>query len=312
MAAATARPDADDVPYEYSPITQRPRLVWPRSCRVAFVVTLYLEYWEPIAAGHGLRDPRLRGALGRVSPDYLTLTRREYGNRVGVFRVLDVLDEYRLPATVALSRGAAERYPRLVAACLDRGYEFAAHGGAVGEMIHSGLTEAEETQAIRESADAVAMATGQPPTGWIGQDYGESARTPGLAARAGLSWIMDWSNDDQPYWMSTKPPLVSIPNHSQWDDVQLLAVGGLAVARYPALIRDAFDTLWQEGAGSGRIMQLGLHPWVFGEPHRIRYLDTALAEIARFRDVWATTGGEVARWFTAQSRSQSRSAPRGS
>lgn len=285
--------------YQYSPIIRRPGRTWPGACRVALVITLYLEYWEPAGAGQGLRDPRLQGPLGAVSPDYLTLTRREYGNRVGVFRVLEVLARHRLPVTVALSSGAASRYPRLVGACLERGYEFAAHGGRAGELLHQNVSEQQELTEIRDAVAAVTMAAGQAPTGWISQDFSESARTPYLIAREGLSWLMDWSNDDQPYWMATDPPLVSLPNHSQWDDVQLLELARLPVTSYPGLIREAFSTLWHEGAGGSRIFQLGVHPWVFGEAHRIRYLAEALASIASRHGVWAATAGDVARWFTS-------------
>jgi allantoinase len=283
--------------YQYSPIIRRPSLAWPGSCRVALVVTLYLEYWQPAGVGEGLRDPRLHGPLGAVSPDYLTLTRREYGNRIGVFRVLEVLGSHGLPVTVALSSGAAKRYPRVVDACLERGYEFAAHGGQAGELLHENMSEGEELAVIREAVAAVTAAADRPPTGWISQDYGESTRTPRLLAKEGLDWVMDWSNDDQPYWMATQPRLVSLPNHSQWDDVQLLELGRLPIARYPALIREALGTLWREGRGSGRVFQLGVHPWVLGEPHLIRYLAEALAGIVSHRGVWAATAGEVARWF---------------
>jgi hypothetical protein len=103
---------------------------------------------------------------------------------------------------------------------------YAAHGGRAGELIHQNMSEQQELTEIRDAVAAVTMAAGQAPTGWISQDYSESARTPYLIAREGLNWVMDWSNDDQPYWMATEPLLVSLPNHSQWDDVQRSVAGG--------------------------------------------------------------------------------------
>ena len=292
-------PGMDHWLYPYSALPHRPKLAWPGGARVALVVTLYLEHWEFEAPKEAVRDPRFVGEFGAFSPDYRSYTQREYGNRVGIFRLLEVLLKHRLPVTVALGAEAAKRYPQLVEACHERGYEFAAHGSFATRMLHGKLSEAEERAEIAASIAAVERAAGHRPTGWISQDYGESARTPGLVAEAGLDWLMDWPNDDQPFWINPEKPIVSIPNHNEWDDVQLLWLRRVPTPRYPELIAEAFDTLWTEGAASGRVMQLGLHPWVFGQAHRIRYLDEALTRIAYRREVWRTTAHELAHWFKA-------------
>lgn len=301
----TREPGMDHRHYGFSALPQRPKLYLPNGARVALLVTLYLEHWEFRAPKDAVRDPRFVGEFGSFEPDYRSYTAREYGNRVGVFRLLDVLVKHRVPVTVALGAEAARRYPALVEAARERGYEFAAHGSSATRMLHGKLSEAAERQEIADAMAAVKQASGAAPTGWIGQDFGESARTPGLVAEAGLDWLMDWPNDDQPYWINPPKPIVSIPNHNEWDDVQLLWLRRVPSQRYPALIAEAFDTLWQEGAASGRVMQVGLHPWVFGQAHRIRYLDEALTAIAHRREVWRTTAGELARWFKANA-----SAPR--
>jgi len=294
------RPGMDHGHYAYSAMPHRPKLALPGGARVALLVTLYLEHWEfQAAAADSVRDPRFVGEFGSYSPDYRSFTQREYGHRVGVFRVLDVLLKHRLPVTVALGAEAARRYPPLVETCRERGYEFAGHGSVANRMLHGKMTEAQERQEIAAALDAVEQAAGARPTGWIGQDYGESVRTPSLLAEAGLDWLMDWPNDDQPYWINPARPIVSLPNHNEWDDVQMLWLRRVPTPRYPALIAEAFETLWHEGAGSGRVMQIGLHPWVFGQAHRIRYLDEALTAIAHRRQVWAATAHEVARWFKA-------------
>jgi peptidoglycan/xylan/chitin deacetylase (PgdA/CDA1 family) len=285
--------------YAFSPLPRRPKLAWPDSHRVALLVTLYLEHWEFQAPKDAVRDPRYVGEFGGYDPDFRSYTQREYGNRVGVFRVLDVLLKHRLPVTVALGAGAARRYPPLVEICHERGYEFAAHGSFATRMLHQKLDEATERREIGDAIAAVERATGARPSGWIGQDYGESTRTPALVAEAGLDWLMDWPNDDQPYWINPDKPIVSIPNHNEWDDVQLLWLRRIGMPRYPALIADAFERLWVDGAQSGMVMQIGLHPWLIGQAHRIRYLDQALGAIAGRRQVWRTTAGEVARWYKA-------------
>ncbi len=284
----------DHALYAYSPLPTRPRFVWPDGARVASCVVLYLEHWELEPPADAVRDPRFKDIYGTFTPEYRAYTWREYGNRIGVFRVLDLLDRYGLKANVAAGSAVAEFYPALIDACLDRGAEFIAHGNHATRMLTSRMSEAEERDFIAASIDALHRATGTRPEGWAGQDYGESTRTPSLLAEAGLTHVIDWPNDDQPYAMTIGRPFISIPNQSEWDDVQLLWHRRLLTPRYPEIIGEAFETLWEEGAVSGRFFALHLHPWLIGMPHRIRYLDEALRNLAAYDQVWRTTTGEVA------------------
>ncbi len=293
-------PGMDHGHYAYSALPERPPLRWPEGARVAFWIALYLEYWELDPPSGSVRDPRFAGEFGSFDPDYRSYSQREYGNRVGIFRVLEVLDRHGLRATVAANAAALERYPYLVEACRSRGWEFAAHGSHASRMISSRMNEADERAHIEGALAAVEGATGRRPAGWIGQDYGESAVTPALLAEAGLDYVADWPNDDQPYLMSGARPLVSIPNQAEWDDVQLLWLRRVAMPRYPQLVAEAFDTLYEEGASSGRIFGLGIHPWVLGQAHRIRYLDEALTRIAGRDHVWQASAAEIAEWYRAQ------------
>ena len=126
----------------------------------------------------------------------------EYGNRVGVFRVLDTLQRHGFKPTIAMDRLTAEHYPFLVRHCVARGFEFIAHGVSVNRMITSRMPEQEEREYIRTSVDALTRATGKAPSGWLGPEYGESANTPGLLAEAGIRYVCDWVNDEQPYMPS--------------------------------------------------------------------------------------------------------------
>ncbi len=119
-------------------------------------------------------------------------------------------------------RVAAERYPYLIEQFKKRKYEFIAHGHSANRMITSKMSEAEEKAEIAEAIGAIEKAAGVRPTGWLGQDYGESQRTPQLLADAGLDYVLDWPNDDQPYPMKVGKPFVSLPNQPEWDDVQQL------------------------------------------------------------------------------------------
>jgi len=292
--AVRRAPGMDHDHYTYSALPGRPPLRWPDGARVAMAVVVHLEHWELDPPASALRDPRFRDPFGDFRPDYRTYTIREYGNRVGIFRIFDALDRHGIRATVAANASACARYPFLVEECRRRGWEFAAHGTHATRMVSSRMSEAEERAVIERSIAAITDATGDRPRGWVAQDFGETERTPRLLAEAGFRYLADWPNDDQPYRMTTSPPLVSIPYQAEWDDVQLLWCRRVPTPRYPALVEEAFAELHREGADSGRSFVLGLHPWLFGMPHRIRYLNAALDRLAAFDSVWRATLGEIA------------------
>ncbi|EDP65342.1 chitooligosaccharide deacetylase [alpha proteobacterium BAL199] len=287
-------PGMDHDLYPFSALPNRPPMSWPNGARVAFAVILHLEHWELDPPAAAVRDPRFKDPMGDFRPDFRAYTLREYGNRVGIFRIFDALDRHGIRPTVAVNAAACERYPFLIEECRRRGWEFAAHGTHATRMVTAKLTERQERDLIEKAIAAVADATGSRPRGWVAQDYGETVRTPQLLAEAGLEYVADWPNDDQPYRMTTKPSLISIPSQAEWDDVQLLWHRRVFTQRYPALIEEALSVLHAEGASSGRYFGLGIHPWLFGMPHRIRYLNEALDRIADFDGLWQATLGEVA------------------
>ena len=280
--------------YDFVPFPKRPRLNWPGNARVASFVLLHLEYWELMPDEASVRDPRHVGEFGSFTPDYRTWTQRDYGNRVGIFRVLDVLDRYQIRAGVAVNALAAERYPYLIEQFKRRKYEFIAHGHSANRMISSKMSEAEEKAEIANSIAAIEKAAGVRPTGWLGQDYGESRRTPQLLADAGLDYVLDWPNDDQPYPMKVGRKFVSMPSQPEWDDVQQLWLRRIPTTRYPDLVGEAFELLHHEG---GQVFSLSIHPWLMGMAHRIRYLDEALRRIERFGNVWHATPAEIAKHY---------------
>ncbi len=277
--------------YRFSPLPQRPPLTWPNGARVACHVTLYIEHWELAPPPGCVKDQRFLSEFGPYEPDYRTWTQREYGNRVGIFRVLEVLDRHGIRASVAIGASACERYPQLVAEIVRRGWEILAHGTHATRIISSKMTDAEQRAYIAESISAVTRATGTAPRGWLGQDQGEAANTPALLAEAGIDYLVDWSNDDQAYLM--RPGLVSIPHQIDWDDIVLFWLRRVETWRYPALVEEAARTLADEG---GRNFGLSIHPWLFGMAHRIRYLDEALTRILAIDGLWQATTGDIALW----------------
>ena len=162
-------------------------------------MTLVLDYWEVNPPPDASPDPRIVSPLGKFFPDWLTWSQREYGARVGIFRVLDVLDRFGVTPSVALGAAAAKRYPELVDELVRRNACFMAHGTYATRRISSRMSEAEERAYIAESRDAVQGAAGAAPLGWCGQDFNQSDRTPALLAEAGFTYTTDWASDDRPF-----------------------------------------------------------------------------------------------------------------
>ena len=298
---AERKPGMDNDHYDWSPITTRPTLTWPADARVALCVILNLEHYE-WSMPEGWFQPPAPGGLGRGTfPDLRSYSHHEYGNRVGIFRVLDILDRYGIPPTIAMDTTVAKNYPFLIEQCRKRGAEFIGHGQTVNRMITSNMSEEEERQYIHESVAAVEEATGVRPVGWLGPEYGESTRTPGLLAAEGIRYVCDWPNDEQPYPMKVaEGNLFSLPVHVEVEDLFTQWNRGVSIMHYSQMIRDTFDGLYADGAETGRTLVLSLHPWLIGQPFRSKYLDMALAHISRPAGVWKATGKQIIDWYEAQ------------
>ncbi len=295
---AERRPGMDHEHYDWSPIGGRRALRWPEDARVALCVIVNLEHmeWNP---SQGSYTSTLAGGLGRRNfPEYAMLSHRDYGHRVGIFRVLDVLEGHGIRATIAMDALTAENYPYLVRHCLSRGCEIIGHGISVSQMITGNMSEQEERQYIRASVEALTRATGSAPAGWLGPEYGESSRTPRLLAEAGIRYVCDWANDEQPYLMKTPGGgLVALPVMLELDDINALWDRRIPAERYAELLKESFETMYDDGENGGRLMVLNLHPWLIGQPFRIGSLNEALGDITGHQGVWTGTGSEVVDWY---------------
>jgi peptidoglycan/xylan/chitin deacetylase (PgdA/CDA1 family) len=254
--------------------------------------------WE---APPGSFTSSLAGGLGdRPFPDYARVSHREYGHRVGIFRVLDVLEKHGIRPTVAIDAMTAEANPYLVAHCRQRGAEIIGHGISVSRMITGRMTEEDEEEYVNSSVEALRRAADVSPQGWLGPEHGESERTPGILAAAGISYVCDWVNDERPYRMTTaQGELHALPLMLELDDVNALWDRKVPVDRYARLLEESFDGLYEESQESGLLMAFNLHPWLIGQPFRIGYLDQALGHMVRRQGVWAATGSEITEWFKA-------------
>ena len=292
---AERRYGMDHQHYDWSPVVTRETLRWPQEARVALFVIVNLEHLEWSPAEGSFQTATL---YDRPLPDYRNYSHRDYGHRVGIFRVLDTLEKHGIRPTVAMDALTAENYPYLVKHCLQRGCEIIGHGMSLSRIISSEMSEETERRYIRESIEALTHATGSTPKGWLGPEYGESARTPQLLAEAGIGYVCDWANDEQPY--ATKVPqgeLYALPVMLDMDDVFALRERRFPVDDYAELLKEGFDTIYGDAADSGRLLVLNLHPWLIGQPFRIGYLDNALGHMVRRQGVWAASGGEIIDWY---------------
>ncbi|PWS34618.1 polysaccharide deacetylase [Falsiroseomonas bella] len=281
---------SDHAIHSFLPQHARRDFRWPGGRRVAVYVLLHLEHTEIVPPDGAHRDPRFRGAFFTGTPDWHTYSYREYGNRIGAWRILDLLDSLGMPASVAVNLLAAERHPELIAACAARGHEPVVHGISASRMMTSRASEPEERACITAARDGLARLW-PGATGWLGQDHGATPHTTRLLAEEGFAFSLDWPNDDEPYLHASG--LLALPPPGEWDDVQTLWLRRVPVWRWPDLVRDPLDRLLSEPRG-GRVLGIGVHPWMLGAPHRIRYLRECLQDLAAREAVHVSTAGELA------------------
>ena len=290
--------------YDWSPISTRDILRWPEEAPLALVVVVNLEHMEWDAPDGSYQAANLAGgSTARPFPDYARISHREYGHRVGIFRVLNVLQKYGITPTVAVDALTAQHYPYLMNYCINRGVEFMAHGISVSQMITSNMSADQELKYIQETMAAIKIATGTDPVGWLGPEYGESERTPQLLAKSNIKYVCDWANDEQPYPLkSPDGELTALPIMLELDDVIAMAHRRVNVDRYANMLTESCDVLYENGSDNGRLLVLNLHPWLIGQPFRINYLDEALSTIMNKPLIWAATGSEVTNWYRGHNK----------
>jgi peptidoglycan/xylan/chitin deacetylase (PgdA/CDA1 family) len=281
--------------YDYAAWRGRPAYAWPGGAKLAVYLGVNLEHF---AFGEGLGAEL---APGGPQPDVLNFAWRDYGNRVGAWRLLELLEELSLPATVLLNSAMYDYAPALVAAHRARGDEMAGHGRTNSER-QSILDEAAERTLIAESTAAIARHEGKAPRGWLSPWIAESRVTPDLLKEAGYAYTMNWCSDDAPVWMRTRSgPLLAVPYPQEVNDIPAIVARKDGVDAFARMIVDDFEErLRQTRDGLPQVMGIALHPYIVGQPYRMRALRRALAVIAQARgDIWITTAGAIHDHVTA-------------
>ena len=261
--------------FPYQAIVDRPPLRWPNGARVAVWVIPNIEHFHI--------------EIGNSAPDIRNFSRRDYGNRVGVWRLMEVLAKHRIRGTVALNAEVGRYYPRIMEECIRLDWELMGHG-LTNSVTLTGLSREQESAVIAETRKVI-EGYGQSMRGWLGPGLTETWNTLDLLREHGAEYVCDWVNDDLPYRMNNG--LYSIPYSIELNDMPLFNMPSISITDFERRIIDAFDVLYAEGERSGRVMGIALHPFLIGATHRIRYLDRALAHITGHDHVWLATGSDI-------------------
>jgi peptidoglycan/xylan/chitin deacetylase (PgdA/CDA1 family) len=281
---------ADHGLFPYSPIHQRQDYCWPENRRLAVYIGFNVEHF---AFGEGL------GAkLGPASPepDVLNFSWREYGNRVGVWRCLELFDQLAMPTGAIINTALYDHCPEVVDALVKRGDEIIAHGHT-NSIRQADLSEAQEYALISACKDRIAQESRCEPRGWLSPWISESRKTPELLARAGYRYTLNWCHDDQPVRMlSESGALWSVPYPQELNDIPMLIARQMDAQAFTAMIVDNFEEMMVQSQQQPLVMGIALHPYLVGQPYRLKHLRTALEVIARARDrgsIWFTTPGAI-------------------
>jgi peptidoglycan/xylan/chitin deacetylase (PgdA/CDA1 family) len=282
----------DHFRYGWSRLHTRPRVAWPDGARVALWVVPALEWFPLDMKGKPFKPP---GAMVTSYPDLRHYTLRDYGNRVGIFRIMRALDARGIKASVAVNAAVAVRYPALIQACTARGWEVIANGIDMDHLHYEGMGTEEERRLVSTTLEILRQASGQPVRGWLSPAKSESNATPDIVAAAGCDYLCDWVNDDMPYAFSTASGTVTaMPHPCDIDDYQILINNHHTEDDFRDALIDQFEVLYRESATQGgRVMAIALHPWITGQPYRIAALEQALDHILSRKGVWPATGAQI-------------------
>ena len=282
--------------FEYSAIARRPKWELPDGARVAVWITPNIEHFH-----YDKPAMSLTPMTASLRPDVLNYAWRDYGVRVGVWRLMEILERQGFVATAALNSEVCARYPAIIEEGNRLGWEWIAHGEN-NSSLFTGMPEDVERGIIKNVLDTITKSTGRKPRGWLGPALTETDNTHDLLAEAGVEYVADWCNDEQPYTMKTRSgPIVAMPYTLEIGDIPVFLQHGASGEDFERMIIDQFDTLYEDGRKQPRVLSMALHPFLVGHPFRSRYLERALSHIRKHDAVWVTTGSAIVDWYRSKS-----------
>ena len=281
--------------FPWSAMKDRRPVVWPGEAPVAVWICVSLEWFPLVPYDTPFRAP---GHMQTAYPDYRHYTAREYGTRIGLYRLLDAFATVGAKVSVATNAAIAERYPSIVADIVAAGHEIIAHSTDMNGTIASGLSETDERALIATSLDMLERASDTRPQGWLSIARSQSWRTADLLREAGVRYCCDWVNDELPYRFNNG--LINMPLNHDLSDRQVVTVQQKSAGSYAVSMRDAFDGLAREATTQGgRMLPLHVTPYIMGLPYRIGAFETLLADL-KARGAWFARGCEIVDEWEAQ------------
>ena len=282
--------------YDYWPYENRPKISWPGNARVAFWVAPNIEFYELDPAVNQHRKPR-----PKPIPDVHGYATRDYGNRVGHMRLMQVLDKYNVRGSISLSTALCDHHPEIIEMCRERDWEFFSHG-IYNTRYSYGMDEAQERSVIEAAMETILKHTGKPCAGYLAPALTHTERTMDLFAEAGGIYTCDLFHDDQPTPVSVRSgkKFISVPYSLEMNDTIVYVVNKIEPRRYSEMIKANFDRLYAEGANNPVVMCVPLHAYQVSHPHRLKAFEEALEYITGHSDVWVTTGREIAEHWIDQ------------
>ncbi len=279
--------------YDWSMMADRAPVQWPNGNKVALWINVAMQYFPLNQQGKPFAPV---GGMTTAYPDLRHYTLREYGNRVGIFRLLKAFDKYDVKATFAVQTRLAERYPYLINKLMERGDELICHGWHMDAPHYGGQDRAIEAELVKKSLDGLRTITGRDIKGWLSPSKSQSFNTPELLAENGIDYMCDWINDELPYAFRTPAgDITAMPLSTELEDRFIMQANLHSESEYADQIIDAFDFLLAEATetGAGRMLALSIHPWMLGQPHRIGKLEQVLEYITGHDSVWSASAGEI-------------------
>ena len=278
--------------YDYLPYVDRPRITWPNGARVAFWVAPNIEFYELDPPETPTWKP-----VTRPVPDVMYYSQRDYGNRSGVWRMMEVMDAYGVRGSVSLNIALCDHHPEIIEACVERDWELFSHGIYNTRFTYD-MSEAQERAMIEDVIQTVKKVSGQDLAGWLAPALTNTESTMDLLAEYGVKYTCDLFQDDQPQPLKVKKGrLISMPYSLEMNDIIVYNFDLGSPRHYADVIKAQFDQLYAEGEESGTVMCVPLHPFLVGRPHRIQPFAEALEYITGHDKVWVTTGREIADWY---------------
>jgi allantoinase len=275
--------------YPWSALHERAPVIWPDQKSVAVWLCVSLEYFPLTPSDTPFRAP---GHMQTAYPDYRHYTARDYGTRIGLYRLLDVFAKYNVPASFTTNAAIATRYPEIIADLVAAGHEIIAHSTDMNGTIASGLAIEDERALITQSLDRLEHVSGTRPTGWHSIARSQSWNTPELLKQAGLTYCCDWVNDELPYRFNNG--LINLPLNHELSDRQIITVQQQSIDSYALQMIDAFDWLAIEAKKyGGRMLPIHLTPYIIGLPYRIDGFEKLLSQLTARPETWFATGTEI-------------------